>query len=301
MGTLATIVEDVKRAGLTSPAIIIVGDVVTMRDTLTWFEQKPLFGQRILVTRAREQASAFSRMIEEAGGEAWEAPMITIDPAVGSPELREAVAKAGTYDWIVFTSVNGVKAFFDCLRANGADIRSLGNAKICAIGPKTKEALEEKGLLVEAMPEKFVAESVVECLKPILKPGERILLPRSDLARKVLVDTLIEMGMQVDEVVAYHTKKVDRFDEEVVEKLREKAIHIVTFTSSSTVKNFMALIDDKALLEGVKLASIGPVTTKTLADFGFKPDIEASEYTIQGLFEAIVETVNKEDAACFQK
>lgn len=302
VGTLATIVEDVKRAGLTSPAIIIVGDVVTMRDTLTWFEQKPLFGQRILVTRAREQASAFSRMIEEAGGEAWEAPMITIDPAADTPELKEAVVEAGTYDWIIFTSVNGVKAFFDCMRASGADIRSLGNAKICAIGPKTKEALEEKGLLVAAMPEKFVAESVVECLKPILKPGERILLPRSDLARKVLVDTLIEMGMQVDEVVAYHTKKVDRFDEEVIEKLREKAIHIVTFTSSSTVKNFMALIDDdKALLEGVKLASIGPVTTKTLADYGLEPDIEASEYTIQGLFEAIVGTVNKEDTACFQK
>lgn len=296
VGTLATIVEDVARAGLTSPAIIIVGEVVTMRDTLSWFEQKPLFGQRILVTRAREQASVFSRMIEEAGGEAWEAPTIAIDSAAETPELRDAVAKAGSYDWIIFTSVNGVQAFFDAMRESGLDIRSLGKAKICAIGPKTKEALEAKGLIVAAMPEKFVAESVLECLKPLLNFGEKILLPRSDLARTLLVDTLRDLGMKVDEVVAYHTKKVDRFNDEILEKLRDKSIHIVTFTSSSTVKNFMELVGDKEILEGIRLASIGPVTTKTLAEFGLTPDIEATDYTIKGLFNAIVGTVNKEDA-----
>ncbi|MED9780532.1 MAG: uroporphyrinogen-III C-methyltransferase [Peptococcaceae bacterium] len=296
VGTLATIVEDVARAGLTSPAIIIVGEVVTMRDTLSWFEQKPLFGQRILVTRAREQASVFSRMIEEAGGEAWEAPTIAIDSAAETPELRDAVAKAGNYDWIIFTSVNGVQAFFDAMRDSGRDIRSLGKAKVCAIGPKTKEALEAKGLIVAAMPEKFVAESVLECLKPLLNFGEKILLPRSDLARTLLVDTLRDLGMKVDEVVAYRTKKVDRFNDEILEKLRDKSIHIVTFTSSSTVKNFMELVGDKEILEGIRLASIGPVTTKTLAEFGLTPDIEATDYTIKGLFNAIVETVNKEDA-----
>lgn len=294
VGTLATIVEDVARAGLTSPAIIIVGDVVTMRDTLSWFENKPLFGQRILVTRAREQASAFSTMIEEAGGEAWEAPTIAIDSSADTDELKTAVKNAGNYDWIIFTSVNGVKAFFDCMRENNQDIRSLGLAKICAIGPKTKEALEDKGLLVSAMPEKFVAESVIECLKPILNPGERILLPRSDLARKMLVDTLVQMGMEVDEVIAYRTVKVNRFNDEILEKIKDKSIHIITFTSSSTVKNFMELIEDKRELEGIKLASIGPVTTKTLAEYGFTPDIEAKNYTIQGLFDAIVESVNKE-------
>ena len=291
VGTLATIVDDVKQAGLTSPAIIIVGDVVKMRDTLSWFEKKPLFGYRILVTRAREQASTFSRMIEEAGGEAWEAPTIMIDSAAQTSELKNAVEKAGQYDWIIFTSVNGVQAFFACMKANNLDIRSLGQTKICAIGPKTKEALEEKGLLVAAMPEKFVAESVVECLKPLLEPGDRVLLPRSDLARTVLVDTLTAMGMNVDEVIAYRTKKVDHFDAEVLEKLYEGAIHIITFTSSSTVKNFMSLIKDTELPEGVKLASIGPVTTATLAEYGLKPDIEASEYTIKGLFEAIVEAI----------
>lgn len=295
VGTLATIVEDVARARLTSPAIIIVGEVVTMRDTLSWFEHKPLFGQRILVTRAREQASVFSQMIEEAGGEAWEAPTIAIDSALDTPALKDAVAKAGSYDWIIFTSVNGVRAFFDCLKAQKLDIRSLGAAKICAIGPKTREALEEKGLLVAAMPEKFVAESVIECLKPLLAPGEKILLPRSDLARQVLVDTLTDMGMTVDEVIAYRTKKVDRFNDEILEKLRDNSIHIVTFTSSSTVKNFMALVGDTALLEGVKLASIGPVTTKTLAEFGLTPDIEATDYTIKGLYDAIVKAVHKED------
>ena len=146
------------------------------------------------------------------------------------------------------------------------------------------------------MPEKFVAESVLECLKPLLNFGEKILLPRSDLARTLLVDTLRDLGMKVDEVVAYRTKKVDRFTDEILEKLRDKSIHIVTFTSSSTVKNFMELVGDKEILEGIRLASIGPVTTKTLAEFGLAPDIEATDYTIKGLFNAIVETVNKEDA-----
>ena len=206
------------------------------------------------------------------------------------------MAKAGSYDWIIFTSVNGVQAFFDAMRESGLDIRNLGKAKICAIGPKTKEALEEKGLIVAAMPERFVAESVLECLKPLLNFGEKILLPRSDLARTLLMDTLRDLGMKVDEVVAYRTKKVDRFNDEILEKLRDKSIHIVTFTSSSTVKNFMELVGDKEILEGIRLASIGPVTTKTLAEFGLTPDIEATDYTIKGLFNAIVETVNKEDA-----
>ena len=295
VGTLATIVDDVKKAGLTSPEIIIVGDVVTMRDTLSWFEDKPLFGQRILVTRAREQASAFSEMIEAAGGEAWEAPTIMIDSQEDTPELSEAVKAAGNYDWIIFTSVNGVHGFFNAMTKNKQDIRSLGNAKICAIGPKTKEALENKGLLVEAMPEKFVAESVIECLKPLLNAGERILLPRSDLARTVLVDVLKEMGMEVDEVIVYKTKKVDRFNEEIIEKIKDKSMHIITFTSSSTVKNFMEIVEDRSLLDGVLLASIGPITTQTLKEFGCTPDIEAKEYTIKGLYDAIVSYVKEED------
>ncbi len=131
-------------------------------------------------------------------------------------------------------------------------------------------------------------------MKPILNPGERILLPRSDLARKMLVDTLVQMGMEVDEVIAYRTVKVNRFNDEILEKIKDKSIHIITFTSSSTVKNFMELIEDKRELEGIKLASIGPVTTRTLAEYGFTPDIEAKNYTIQGLFDAIVESVNKE-------
>lgn len=295
VGTLETIVEDVAKAGLTSPAIIIVGEVVTMRNTLSWFENKPLFGQRILVTRAREQASAFSSMIEEAGGEAWEAPTIMIETQEATPELKNAVQNAKDYDWIIFTSVNGVRAFFAAMKDNNQDIRSLGNARICAIGPKTKEALEDKGLLVEVMPEKFVAESVIESLKPLLTEGQKILLPRSDLARTVLVNVLKEMGMVVDEVIAYKTKKADRFNDEIIEKLQDKSIHTVTFTSSSTVKNFMEIIEDKSILEGIQLASIGPVTTQTLNEFGLKPDIEAKEYTIQGLFDAIVAAQHKEE------
>ena len=145
------------------------------------------------------------------------------------------------------------------------------------------------------MPEKFVAESVIECLKPLLSAGERILLPRSDLARTVLVDVLKEMGMEVDEVIAYKTKKVDRFNEELIEKIKDKSMHIITFTSSSTVKNFMEIVEDRSLLDGVLLASIGPITTQTLKEFGCTPDIEAKEYTIKGLYDAIVSYVKEED------
>ncbi len=292
-GTLDNIVAEVERAGLTSPAIIIVGEVVSMRDTLTWFEQMPLFGKRILVTRAREQASAFSQMIEEAGGEAYELPTIVIDPADESDDLMRAVREAHSYDWVVFTSVNGVYAFFKSLKKQHLDIRSLGNVKICAIGPKTKEALEDKGLLVEAMPEKFIAESVIDCLKPLIKPNDKILLPRSDLARTILVDVLTELGTKVDEVIAYRTKKNNEFDESIIEKIKDKSINIITFTSSSTVTNLMEIIKDKSILEDIILASIGPATSETMRQHGIEPNIEAETYTIQGLFDSILSYVKE--------
>lgn len=292
-GTLKNIVNEVEKSGLTSPAIIIVGDVVNMRNTLSWFEDMPLFGKRILVTRAREQASAFSQMIEDAGGEAYELPTIVIDPADDSEELKTAVCHAHTYDWIIFTSVNGVHAFFNSLKKQQLDIRSLGNVKICAIGPKTREVLEEKGLLVEAMPEKFIAESVIDCLKPLIRPNDRILLPRSDLARTILVDVLTELGTKVDEVVAYRTKNNTEFDDSIIEKIKNKSIHIITFTSSSTVTNLLNIIKDKSLLEGIILASIGPATSDTMKKYGLEPTIEADIYTIQGLFDSILSYVKE--------
>jgi len=293
-GTLENIVEEVKKAKLTSPAIIIVGKVVTLRDTLSWFEQKPLFGKRVLVTRAREQASALSAKLEELGAEAWEYPTINIKTPDDCSGLNHAVMHAGKYDWIIFTSVNGVYSFFNQMKELKQDIRSLGTARICAIGPKTKEALEEKGLRVEVMPEVFRAEAVIEALKPLVIEGEKVLLPRADIARKVLVDTLKEMGLTVDEAIAYETTIADSDDQFLIEKLEAGEIHVVTFTSSSTVRNFVTLMKDRMeLLQGIDIACIGPVTADTAKELGFTPTIVAQEYTIDGLIQEIVNYYQK--------
>lgn len=289
VGTLANIEEKVKEAGLTSPAIIIVGDVVRMRDTLSWFEDKPLFGQRILVTRAREQASVLSEKIEALGGEAIEAPMIRIVPKEITADIRSTFEQMYTYDWLVFTSVNGVRTFFDMLRQDKRDIRSLGNVKICAIGPKTKAALEEKGLMVELMPEVFQAEYIVEALKEKLHDTAKILLVRSDLGRDVLVQAMESLGHVVEDLVVYETAATDLNGDGLIDRLEAKDIHIITFTSASTVKNFMTLLGDRQiLLDGVVLASIGHITSEALRSFGLEPTIQASAFTIDGLIEAII-------------
>lgn len=293
-GTLENIEEEVARAGLTSPAIIIIGDVVTMRDTLTWFEEKPLFGKRILVTRAREQASALSEQIEELGGEALEAPMISVREPEDKTPLQNAINTVESYDWIVFTSVNGVKFFFDEMKNLKRDIRSLGQNKICAIGPKTKSLLEEKGLFVEAMPEIFRAEAVAEVLKDKMPEPGKILLPRSNLGREVLVTELENLGHTVDDVVCYETVRSDFLGNTLKERLTEKDIHLITFTSSSTVKNFMELINnDASLVEGIDIASIGPITSETARELGLNVTIEADTYTIDGLIKAITSYVKK--------
>lgn len=199
------------------------------------------------------------------------------------------MARAGAYNWIIFTSVNGVNAFFQRLRAQQLDIRSLGAAKICAIGPKTAQALEERGLLVDVMPEVFRAEAVIEALKDRITPGDRVLLPRADLARQVLVDSLQQLGAQVDEVIAYQTMLADATDTELLlEKLQAGEIHVLTFTSSSTVTNFLKLLGDhRHLLQGITVACIGPVTAQTAEKHGLHVDVCAEQYTIDGLVAAI--------------
>lgn len=291
-GTLENIENEVSRAGLTSPAIIIIGDVVTMRDTLTWFEDKPLFGKRILVTRAREQASVLSEQIEALGGEALEAPMISVREPENKTPLQDAIQTIESYDWIIFTSVNGVKFFFDEMKQLKRDIRALGQTKICAIGPKTKALLEDKGLFVEAMPEVFRAEAVAELLKEKMDTPGKILLPRSNLGREVLVSELQKLGHSVNDVVSYETVRSDFPGTSLKEYLKEKTIQIITFTSSSTVKNFMDLIDhDLSLVQGVTIASIGPITSETAQKLGLTVDIEAETYTISGLIDAIIMAV----------
>ncbi|HHW06965.1 MAG TPA: uroporphyrinogen-III C-methyltransferase [Clostridia bacterium] len=290
-GTLADIVEKARAANFSNPAIIIVGEVVKLREKLMWFEKQPLFGRRVVVTRAREQASALSSALKELGAAVMECPTIEIESPLDWAPVDAAIHALEGYQWVIFTSVNGVKSFFQRLLSLGYDVRKLYGIKICAIGPKTREALEKYALRVEYMPEEYVAEAIIEGLKDKIRPGEKVLLPRADIARKVLAEALRELGGQVTEVTVYRTVKSTRGREALLEALRDKKVDIVTFTSSSTVRNFVELLppeERERLLEGVKLVSIGPITTKTAEDLGLRVDVTAREYTVNGLVQAIV-------------
>ncbi len=289
-GTLKNIVQKVKEAGITSPAIILVGEVVNLREELKWFEKKPLFGKRVLVTRARNQASVLSEMIEELGGEAIEFPVIKIVPPSDSTEYNNAIQQLDVFDWVIFTSVNGVNSFFEKLKEKNIDIRKMSKARIAAIGPKTAELLEEKGLIVDVLPQEFRAEGLLDSLKGYLKEGQKVLLPRADIAREILPKELREFGVDVVEIDAYETKVDAENKNEIIELLKEGSIHIITFTSSSTARNFVESVKGEPLeelLQGVTLASIGPITTNTAKELGLEVAVTATEYTIPGLVDAI--------------
>ncbi|MEW6181824.1 MAG: uroporphyrinogen-III C-methyltransferase [Bacillota bacterium] len=290
-GTLDDITAGVKAAGLTNPAVVVVGKVVSLREELAWFEQGPLFGRRIVVTRSREQASVLSEAISALGGEAFEFPTIRIEPPESWEGLDTAIRKAGTYDWVIFTSVNGVSMFYRRLRELGCDIRAFNRAHIASIGPGTRAALEERGLVVEYTPQEFKAEAVAEGLKTLMPAGARVLLPRADIAPDSLPRALAEAGYLADNIAAYRTAPERRSAGLLREMLASGAVDAVTFTSSSTVTNFVAALgpDTPGLLEKTAVASIGPVTSDTARKACLTVDVQADRYTIPGLVEALVE------------
>ncbi len=290
-GTLDDINELVSATGLTNPAVVVVGNVVALREELAWFEQGPLFGRRIVVTRAREQASVLSEAIEALGGEAYEFPTIRVEPPADWKGLDRALGEAGAYDWVVFTSVNGVKMFFSRLNDLGQDIRTFSKAKVAAIGPGTRAYLQERGLAVVYMPEEFRADAVAAGLKERMDAGARVLMPRADIAPDSLPRSLAEAGFLVDNVAAYRTVPERRGAALMREMLAGCMIDAVTFTSSSTVKNFVAAVgpDTPALLSNAAVASIGPVTSDTAREAGLRVDVQARQYTIPGLVESLVE------------
>ncbi|WP_022664569.1 uroporphyrinogen-III C-methyltransferase [Desulfospira joergensenii] len=291
-GTLETIVDRVRKAGLKSPAIIVVGHVVSLRDELAWFDRKPLFGKRIVITRARAQASDLVSRLNRLGAHCIEIPTIQIQTPEDISPMEEAIARIKDYQWLVFTSVNGVKFFFDTLFAMGKDVRTLGHLKFACIGPVTKERLADFGIISDILPETFRAESVVEAFTGQDIKGKKVLLPRARLARTVLPEELAKMGALVDEVTAYETLLDDSGREPLITMLKDKEIHAVTFTSSSTVSNFMSLLtkeDGPGLLKDVSIASIGPITSDTARSLGLEPDIEADPYTIPGLVDALLD------------
>ncbi|TWI71660.1 uroporphyrinogen-III synthase [Desulfobotulus alkaliphilus] len=293
-GTLATIEEEVRRAGLKAPAIIVVGEVVELRSTLAWFErERPLLGRRILVTRAREQASDLLGRLTQLGAHCIEMPTIRVVPPLDMSDMDAAIDRLGEYDWLVFTSVNGVKHFFKRLFDRGLDVRALHRVKTACIGPVTAERLLDYGIRCDILPENYRAESVVDAFRKEKMSGVRVLLPRAAEARSVLPDSLREMGAHLDEVTAYVTLPVTDQAEELIALLEKEGADMVTFTSSSTVKNFRSLIPDehfKNLIQKLKVASIGPITSDTARELGFHVDTEAIEYTIPGLVQAICGT-----------
>ncbi|RDV83009.1 uroporphyrinogen-III C-methyltransferase [Ammonifex thiophilus] len=286
---LKDLVREVEEAGLTNPAVVVVGQVVKLSRELAWFTPGPLKGKRVLVTRARHQASRLSRALAALGGEAVECPVIRIDPPEDWGPLDRALDRAGTYDWVVFTSVNGVEHFFRRLREKKKDIRAFAKARFVALGPATAEVLREKGLEVADLPEAYRAEELVESLRLWVRPGERVLLPRADLARKLLEEALKALGCEVESVVAYHIRPAQERVALARRLLEAGEIDAVTFTSSSTVRFLVEALGEEAgkLLGRVTVASIGPVTSQTARELGIKVDVEAKEYTIPGLVAAL--------------
>lgn len=295
VGTLADIVEKAKAEKFESPAVIVVGGVVALREKLMWFEKKPLFGARVIVTRATRQASTLADKISALGGEPWEFPTIEIAPPLSFDQMDEAINRIETYQWIIFTSVNGVQSFFDRLKYLRKDVRDLKGIRLCAIGPRTQAEVEQFGLIVDSVPKEYRAEAIVEGLKDRIVSGERVLLPRAETARQILPQALSERGVAVDEVTAYRTIQGRGDVQRVTELLQSKRAHAVTFTSSSTVTNFVNMLNAdnlSELLRDVVVASIGPITSQTVQELGVHVDVEAKEYTIDGLLAALLEYFN---------
>lgn len=297
--TVGRAAEDVQRAGLKPPAIFLVGDVVKLRDRLQWFDrlsQRPLFGRRVLVTRARSQASRLTAALEELGAGVREVPAIRIaPPADGYAAIDAAIGTLMDYQWLVFTSANGVSAFFARLAAAGKDARALGYAQVAAIGTATAAKLREYGIRADVVPEEFRAEGVVAALKGKLPPHARVLLPRAEQAREVLPDGLRALGATVDVAPVYRTEAAAADGEALAAELAAGAYDYVTFTSSSTVRNLAKILGGSAPLAHTRAACIGPVTAETARELGIEPALVAEEYTIAGLTRAIAADAAPED------
>jgi uroporphyrinogen III methyltransferase/synthase len=287
-GTLHTLVE--RSQGMNPPALIVVGEVVALREKLRWVERKPLFGRRILITRAREQASAFAQTLEAAGAEVVEFPTIRIVPPDSWEPLDAAIRRLREYRLAIFTSANGVRFFWDRLTAGAKDARDFHGITVCAIGPATAAALLERGLRADLVPGEFTAEALVEALGSEPIRDARILLARAAEAREVIPEELSRRGAVVDVVPAYRTVKNTSDADRLRAMLREGKIHAVTFTSSSTVTHFLDLVGEEAqaLLQGVVVASIGPITAETASRYGIVSRIVPETYTIPALADALI-------------
>ncbi|HEX5610113.1 MAG TPA: uroporphyrinogen-III C-methyltransferase [Solirubrobacterales bacterium] len=291
--TLGTIAAAVEREQVGAPALIVIGEVSARREDLAWLERRPLHGRRVVVTRARAQASGFAATLRGFGAEAIELPAIRIEPRLDSEEVRRAVAAIREYSLICVTSPNGANLLFDALTAETGeqspsggprDARALAHATVAAIGPGTARALAEHGIAADIVPERFVAEALVEALAGVEVEGRRVLVARAAEARDVLPDALRERGAEVDVVALYETVR-EQPDEAAIEAAQ--AAEYVTFTSSSTVTNLVDALGDR-FPANARVVSIGPVTTETARAAGLNVDVEANPHDIDGLLAALL-------------
>jgi uroporphyrinogen III methyltransferase/synthase len=300
VGSLDDIAQAVQRGDDRRPAILVVGRVAALREHLRWFDSRPLFGKRILVTRPKEQAGDLVDRIEAMGAEAIEAPMIRIVPPEDFGPLDAACDRAGEFDWIVFSSGNAVDAFVERLLAGPQDLRVLKGVRLCVVGPSTGDRLTRYGLKVDLRPAEYRAEAVVSAIADAVPlEGQKILLPHADIGREIVAEELRARGAEVTEVVAYRTviAEPEREGEpDIYRMLLERRIDVVTFTSASAVRNFVRVLGDEPaadLLRTTVVASIGPVTAEAAAQFKIESTIVPSTYTVPALAQAIVEYFQK--------
>jgi len=297
-GTLTDLASKAREAAIQPPAILVVGEVVELRQRLQWWETRPLWGKTVVVTRSRQQASKLVALLAAAGARCLEVPTLEIGPPDDFAPLDEALTRLDQFHWLVFTSANGVAAFMARLFGQGKDVRVLGQAKIAAIGPATAQALAEFGLKADVVPSAFKAEVLLQALSPLVAPGSRILLARAQIAREVLPQGLVRLGAKVDVAPVYKSRLPHEIPPEAEATLKEGQVDILTFTSSATVHNFARLLGKErfqVLAATATLAAIGPITAATLGEYGLSPQIEPADYTIPALAQAIIDHYSKID------
>jgi uroporphyrinogen III methyltransferase/synthase len=292
IGTLRDIVAKAEHAKFEPPTVIVVGEVVKLREQLNWFERRPLFGKKILLTRAQEQAREFSQLLSAYGAEPVEVPTIQIVPPVSWQAIDQAIARLGDYHWLILTSMNGVAPFMDRLRAAGKDSRALSHLRICAIGPRTAQELGRYGIVPDVVPAQYQAEGILATLTAEPFRGKKVLIPRAETARELLPEQLRGQGAMVDVIPVYRTV-VPTVDADALKQRMERGgIDVVTFTSSSTVRNFVELVGGAAsarrLVAQTAVGCIGPITAQTAEECGLPVTIMPAENTVPALARAIV-------------
>lgn len=289
IGTLSNIYDKAIEENIKPPSLIVVGDVVGLREKLNFFENKPLLGKNIVITREKSYASETINKIEELGGNVISFPTIKVEKISPNEELDKSIRNITNYSYLIFTSVNGVNIFFQRFFQLGMDIRTLANMKIAAVGPKTAAAIGKYGINPDIVPNEFVAEALIDELSKVLSKEDNVLIPRAKIGRNELINELSQIAT-INDLKIYHTVKDEENKEEIMDTLNDLDSYYLLFTSSSTFTNFSEILKEDVgpALEKGKIISIGPITTKTIEEAGYSVYKQAKEYTIDGILELLI-------------